>query len=280
MKFVSIFLKITFLFTFVKLKISEELFLVHQVKMSSFSHKRIKNDSNGLEKMSYSHFNKLLDTNNEYTKFMNKKNKTKNYNNQTGTNQSTNNNSSISDNSLNISSVKSKEDNNSYFIDKVYYLFDENDAKHFFYAGMYKCNYQACSPPFGACASKYKCRCLDGYANVLKKNENKTICGYKQKLQVIPFVLEAFVFFGLGHIYLGKYVLGIGKFLCLCLIPMITLLFNKNRQNNEISTENEDSGWVMFIFCILCIWYVVDVIYFGFNLYKDINGVPLNAWTL
>ena len=278
MKF-AIFLIVANYFTFINLKISEESFLVHHHEMKSiFSHRKSNSEeTHNLEKLTVNHNNMISYPLSDYHRnskvnenvvnstktVIKKKKKVKGIQTDSTTTLTTNStlNSSFQDNT-------------------VFYLYDEKDEKHFFVVGISSCNINNCQAPFGSCGNSRKCICLTGYANVLGKNENKTICGYKQKLQVISFLLETCLIFGLGHIYIGFYVFGAIKLIAIGILPLIIILYTKIFKKKEISEEKNDTGFMMIIYFLLLLWYVIDIVCFGLNLYNDVNGIPLIAWKL
>ena len=70
------------------------------------------------------------------------------------------------------------------------------------------------------------CECLDGFRTYYDKSlplEQQIFCNYKQINHFIPLVLEFFPAIGLGHFYIGKYILGFIKFI---FIKIIKILFH------------------------------------------------------
>jgi len=148
----------------------------------------------------------------------------------------------------------------------------------YFNAKLDTCNKQTCIPLYGFCSSSTNCTCLHGYANapnVNNKNSNKKACDYNQKKQVTAFLLEFFLNSGYGHFYIGKWWLGLVKLIIVFIIPttlcflMCCLDFFKNTLFYVLSI-----GFIV----LSSVWWLVDIILFGLNNYKDSNGVPLETW--
>ena len=117
------------------------------------------------------------------------------------------------------------------------------------------------------------CQCNVGYSsyNVKMENNDETSihCCYKKKGMFTPFFLELFLGFGIGHFYIGNYILGVVKLwvqIFLCVVLWCTVYFacskehtfqtsyneinnndkatknmnNEKKDNNEIKDENKD----------------------------------------
>ena len=111
-----------------------------------------------------------------------------------------------------------------------------------------------------------------GWANT-KKSE--TACNYRQYDQVIPFLLEFFLNFGLGHFLIRSLWVGTLKMIILLIIPAIlcTILFALHFFKTSLW------WWTTSFFIIIAfIWWIVDAILFGTNYYYDGNSVPLLPW--
>jgi len=133
----------------------------------------------------------------------------------------------------------------------------------------FSCSKLNCASP-NICLSSNICICSPENANYLSskmKNANFTnYCSYSRKKQSIAFILE-FLVPPAGHIYVGKYILAVMKFIVAIVYYFLFKYFPFNK--NEI-----------FYFGIsnLSILWLVDIFIFGMNKYKDKNGVPLISW--
>ena len=136
-----------------------------------------------------------------------------------------------------------------------------------------ECNDQTCNQKNGKCVDPNKCVCNLGYSNYKLKPSNKT-CSYKLKNQIIAFLLEFFLCFGVGHFYCLRYLMGIIK---LCSFIVI-IIFDCVMKNIKYKSNKARNGITVFIYClyfILILWQIFDICMFGMNKYKDGNGVPL-----
>jgi len=113
-------------------------------------------------------------------------------------------------------------------------------------------------------------------------NRDFIFCSYRRKKQIITFMLEFFLFFGIGHIYAGNFIIG-GSKLIYFLIIIIVKLRTKN-ENKEVNDDDDECSkkkinWVHLIILMLAvIWYLVDIIFLALSRYSDGNGVPMLSW--
>ena len=136
-----------------------------------------------------------------------------------------------------------------------------------------ECNDETCNQKNGKCVDPNKCVCDIGYSNYKLKSYHKT-CSYKLKNQIIAFLLEFFLWFGIGHFYCMRYLMGIIK---LCTVLLI-IIFDCTMKNIKFKSNKARNCINIFIYClyfILILWQIFDVCMFGMNKYKDGNGVPL-----
>ena len=75
-----------------------------------------------------------------------------------------------------------------------------------------------CVLPFGKCLDNHTCKCEKGYLNY-NIHEN-SYCSYKQKYQIIAFILESLTLIG-GDLYLKHYDYAMIKAGVICLIGFI-----------------------------------------------------------
>lgn len=149
-----------------------------------------------------------------------------------------------------------------------------------------ECNRYNCFSP-NICFDGKFCKCGEEYANYAE-GENKVFsrdyifCSYKRKKQIITFMLEFFLFFGIGHIYAGNFIIGVSK-LIFFLIIIIYKLKTKNPKK-EVSDEEDESpkkkiNWLhLIILMFAVIWYLVDIIFLALSRYSDGNGIPMLSW--
>ncbi len=135
----------------------------------------------------------------------------------------------------------------------------------------------------------HHCSCLDGYITFPYPEDTYTFCSYKQKKQLIPFLLELCAPFGAGHFYRYDFIMGSFKFICfalgitfICTFPKIARFIANHRLE----------GLAIFISIIyylyitgLAFWYIWDLVYFASNNYKDYTyqseigqGIELQPW--
>merc|ERR1712087_708776 len=129
------------------------------------------------------------------------------------------------------------------------------------------------------------CLCDDGYTTHPANDpgtaeEDQVFCNYKQKQQLTAFLLQWFFgYFGGGHWYVGLttlagWHLGVALFICCgtCCIAAVA------------AGAQEPNALVAVNCCACCgflglfVWWLVDIIRFGMNWYKDGNGVELESW--
>ena len=94
-----------------------------------------------------------------------------------------------------------------------------------------------------------------------------------------PFWVEIITNIGIGHMLIGNYYLGslklfyifftIGFFYYVC-------MSDANSRKNLGDCFHVILSVLNLVFCLgLLTWWIVDAIFFGFNKYKDSNGVEL-----
>ena len=141
-----------------------------------------------------------------------------------------------------------------------------------------KCTVANCN---GKCTSKDICTCEDGYLNF--KSNSPIYCSYKQKSQLAAFLLELFLPFGIGHLYVGRTLFGITKMIIvtspvtICLFTFLGILVS----DKFLSGGNSSLFCIGFVFVfsiIGIIWWIADLVIFGTNNYLDGNNLPLQEW--
>lgn len=131
------------------------------------------------------------------------------------------------------------------------------------------------------------CTCKPGYVPISSENKDSDFqyCKYKQKKQLVAFLLELFIGFGAGHFYRSAYGFAFKKLgaylaaVCLiCCLPGIT---------KEISRNSGDCvAFLVTLIYYACsvgigFWYVFDLIQFAKNNYPDNRFEPnigLKPW--
>ena len=134
----------------------------------------------------------------------------------------------------------------------------------------------------------HHCKCVEGYMTY-RKGDNYTYCNYLQKKQLYAFILEFCAGFGAGHFYrhafttaslkLVAFVFGI---VFICTFPITAKTCSE--------CECDCCPVILSIFyylylCGLAVWYIIDIVNFGNNNYKDLEfedeyeeGVSLKPW--
>jgi len=170
-----------------------------------------------------------------------------------------------------------------------YFKFLQKDKYR--YAKNIECNKYNCFAP-NICLDATFCKCGEEYANFNEDNpfingndnydNNKIYCNYKRKKQIISFVLEFFLFFGMGHVYSGNYILGISKFIFFILLIIFKLKKDKNSKEIDIEEEennNKNANWLhLMILLSAVIWYIIDIVFLALRKFIDGNGVPMLSW--
>lgn len=130
-----------------------------------------------------------------------------------------------------------------------------------------------CPAVYGSCRSSTLCICKDYYANVPELQTDGN-CSYRMKKQLVAFLLEFFLNLGAGHFYRGVWYYGLIKlliaFVAPCVICILACCFKKFASCATCLN--------ILLPITLCIWWLVDVILFGINYYKDVNYIPLENW--
>jgi hypothetical protein len=135
-----------------------------------------------------------------------------------------------------------------------------------------------CNTQYGYCYNN-ECTCKNGFGSSDIYNVDK--CNYKKAKQIKFLLLEFFVGFGSGHVYVRRYMEGYLKlsiFLSILILNIIIfstrICYKKNRMCIKISS------WIILAIsiAIVVVWQLIDLILIGLNKYKDGNGVELLAW--
>ena len=176
--------------------------------------------------------------------------------------------------SIEISSAEFKEKSNS---NSFRYLEDEDIQKRYLEEEVDEvitnCTKETCEFTNMNCTednAEY-CKCKDEYASI--KSETKK-CTIQRKKQLTAFLLELFVGFGAGHFYRHHYLMASLKLVAfifgiyvICLFPLTA----------KCVTDCCDSDCLVVMVSILfylyaaglATWYILDLVYFGKNKWKD-----------
>lgn len=143
-----------------------------------------------------------------------------------------------------------------------------------------ECNKKNCLN--GKCNKSY-CECNQGYGQVNNKNtknsfSDKELCNYKLKNQILAFILESFLIFGIGHLYVHRILYGILKAICFLSIIFIDYIIKKIAIEKK---SNKALNTICFISYILyfsmIIFHLYDIMMFAVNKHTDGYGMPLYA---
>lgn len=149
-----------------------------------------------------------------------------------------------------------------------------SDNKNMFSYGV--CNIENCKMPYGTCLDGNTCVCSKGYAQ--DPNNNDSRCTYKLISQGAAFLLEFFLWVGIGHFYSGRIVFGAVKASFIAFTIILDCLVKYPLKSETISTQRCWNIFIYILYFITLAWQVFDVCMFGLNKHKDGNGVPLLAW--
>jgi len=152
----------------------------------------------------------------------------------------------------------------------------------------FQCNELNCPFAKGQCINN-QCYCFPGYitnnsnnnTNLREGRLNEEVivqCNYEAKSHTIAFFLEFFFPFGVGHFYSQRYVQGCFKLLLFCLLCLfwcgdicgIRIRFALNSQMDKVHIF-----LVLLNLLTLLIVHIIDLVCFGFQIYKDGNGVDM-----
>ena len=143
-----------------------------------------------------------------------------------------------------------------------------------------ECTSETCLYP-SLCISNTICKCKQGFYNTntdsISDFEKK--CNYKMKSRYSPFWLEIITNLGIGHMIIGNYSFGVLKLFYIIFtfgFFYYVCMSDANSKKNLGDCFHVFLSILNFIFCLgLFAWWIFDGIFFGFNKYKDSNGVEL-----
>jgi amino acid transporter len=173
------------------------------------------------------------------------------------------------------------------------------------------CDDIPCPESKGLCNLDNECSCFGGYVTYLpnlnitqvrldkNKNDddsnglinldeigdsknNKTQlyqCNYVQSSQMTAFLLEFLISFGVGHFYVGKWIIGTIKFIFCASFIIVFFALPYLSAKYRAFTLNKLTPYLQCLAVMLfCVWQIVDAILYGMNYYKDNNRVDLKSW--
>ena len=141
-----------------------------------------------------------------------------------------------------------------------------------------ECGAVKCVKKHGTCQmtteSSY-CSCYERYTTYPKDSEIQ--CNYERKKQLNAFLLEFFLTYGAGHFYTDNYKLAVPKlvvFIFLYCLFIVLRIFTKSKEENK-SANLAICISAAVAFAGMLAWQIFDLFWFGYNKYKDGNGVDL-----
>ncbi len=146
-----------------------------------------------------------------------------------------------------------------------------------------------CAVPNGKCMKRYfennqtydyKCVCESGYISYGEDGEDEYECCYKQKDGMKALLLEFLIGFGLGHLYLENYLLGMTKlsvYLLLSISSCFILSKMLKSNGNEKTFAYKVSRIICFLLCscTYIAWQIVDCVLLSIGGIKDGNGADI-----
>lgn len=184
-------------------------------------------------------------------------------------------------------------------IDKIpLELYDEggNFNKNFLKTDII-CTRKNCKIPYGECISNKICQCLEGYASIDENpssisdkdnnfNGNKIYCNYRQKNQLIAFLLEFIFLFGLGNFYLNRCNQAIIKMILFIFLLIMICLIRKYEIRSRFFLEENISNkrnlvinlLMVFSSCAFLFYHIFDIYMLATNSYFDGYGVEILSW--
>ena len=197
--------------------------------------------------------------------------------------------SSISFLRVNNKSNKKERERNIFLFSRYIIIpqFSKNFDKKYNIASNIKCSQEKnCPASTAKCISGNECKCNPGYLNQIYEdvqvpNFQGNYCSYEQKKQIISFILEGLLSFGLGHIYAERFFIGYAKFtLCFAILCLYLLQYFISRASSISEpgyTKSSPCLLILSVFLcmILGMWQLVDILVIGLNKYLDGNSMPM-----
>lgn len=185
---------------------------------------------------------------------------------------------------ISISYVNLQDTDSSYLLkyNQLYFSNKFETRKDFIYENTtseYKCYNDTldCSDNGICTEDNLDCTCNPGFVTLENSFQR---CTYTQKSKSTALLLEAFIGFGMGHLYIGNYTFFIGKFLFYyfsCYFNLCIMVFvgsiNDSNVNPDTYSATKRTSYIMFP--IMIGWWLFDIIMFFMNKYKDSYSVDL-----
>lgn len=113
----------------------------------------------------------------------------------------------------------------------------------------------------------------------------KPRCNYKLKKQIYALALSLFLSFGQLHFYLDNYVIGYMQFFLfsfififnVTMIVKLSLKHIKKVNTEEYRETLSTTVIICFFVLVFFFWYLFDLFMVIFNIYKDSNGIEMQA---
>lgn len=143
--------------------------------------------------------------------------------------------------------------------------------------------------PCGTGLCNINARCVDGeclcpYSWATFPHDVAVYCCYKQRRQLMAFIVELTCSLGIGHLYIGRYGLGGCKmFAMLSVLFMIGywLVVKYAYKDSEAYRGPNDSRmkfWIWVFGILYFVWQTVDIVLYALNLHSDRHDVELASW--
>lgn len=141
------------------------------------------------------------------------------------------------------------------------------------------CDFNNCPLGKGTCFEN-SCICNIGWITLKsdKNNDKHDYCDYEQKDHSISFFLEFFFPIGSGHFYSLRYLFGLIKLILasvLCLFWCGDICGLRIRFTLNSKWDKVHMGCVLINFLSFTVMHLIDLICFGFNIYKDGNDIDM-----
>ena len=141
------------------------------------------------------------------------------------------------------------------------------------------CNKTTCEN--GKCEKSY-CVCKEGYGQVDETNKDSPnynkLCNYQLKDQLLAFLLEAFLVFGVGHFYTHRILYGLIKCVIFISIILLDLLLKRIFVSKKSNTTSNIVCLISyFLYFVLISFHLYDIMLFAVNRHTDGYAMPLYA---
>ena len=165
--------------------------------------------------------------------------------------------------------------------DKFMSSIEKNDSINFKASNTEEnCDFSNCPLGKGTCFEN-SCICNIGWMTLpINKESSKQhdFCDYEQKDHSIAFFMEFFFPLGVGHFYSMRYLFGLIKLILasvLCLFWCGDLCGLRIRFALNSKWDKVHMGCVLINFLSFTVMHLIDLICFGFNIYKDGNDIDM-----